>query len=387
MVPQLVAKRARHLAESVRHRGRELGVLPGVPVPTRNVGVRERPVFEAAGSPASVTWLGAVPPTPIARASTAGTPRREFDDLHAAGLPARDMLVLSLPGASLATDGGAVITANGELVYDTLWDDPHYERSEFSSGRRLPPATAIAGTCASVISLWHANYHHWLFDALPRLAVLELAGQGSLPVIVPEHLSSFQRDTLDLLGYTADRRRPFTRGHVRPETLVWPSPASQIGFPSRYVVEWLRREIRPWIATPASSGRRLFLSRSLAPTRHIRNEAAVIAALSAYGFETVNAERLTFRQQVELFSAAEAVVAPHGAGTSNIVFGEHIAVLEILQPQYLNLCYYALAGACEHDYSYMFAEPVGRPGKESDLFVSVEHLIESVERMLAGSGP
>jgi capsular polysaccharide biosynthesis protein len=165
--------------------------------------------------------------------------------------------------------------------------------------------------------------------------------------------------------------------------LVWPSPASQVGLPSSYAVEWLRsRFLRGREATSAPR-RRIYLSRRLAHSRRVAHEDAVVAALSRYGFETADAERLTFEQQVDLFASAEALVAPHGAGMSNIVFGDRLAVLEILQPRYLHLCYYALAGACGHSYWYLLAKPSGHRDKEADLVVPIGALIESVERMLA----
>jgi capsular polysaccharide biosynthesis protein len=385
MVAQVASRKAARLAQNVQRQARELRLLPGVRVPTERIGVSERPIFEDAGSAASVTWLGDTPPVRIEPARTVDVHRKEFADRHEAGLPGRQMMVLTLPRASLATDGGAAITASGKLVYDTLWDDSHFERSEFNHQRRLPIPVPIRGTCASVITLWHNNYYHWLFDALPRIAILELAGLGALPLIVPEHLASYQRETLELLGYGADRRLPFTREHVRPDVLVWPSPASQIGFPSRFAVDWLRRRILPTVEASARRDRRIYLSRSLAPTRRIQNEAAVTSVLEAHGFETVRAERLTFRQQVELFSSAEAVVAPHGAGLSNILFGTRLRVLELLQPSYLNLGYYALAGSCRHDYWYLLAAPSGRPCKEADLIVPIEPLVESVEQMLTAA--
>jgi capsular polysaccharide biosynthesis protein len=292
-------------------------------------------------------------------------------------------MVVVAPGASLATDGGAVITADGRLVYDTLWGDAHFERSEFSSQRRLPMPTAIEGMCASLISLWHSNYHHWLFEALPRLSVLELAGFSGLPLIVPEHPAAFHRDMLAALGYPPSRQRAFSHEHVRPDVLVWASPVSVIGLPSSYAVDWLRsRFLHGREATPAPR-RRIYLSRRLAYSRRVANEDEVVAALSRHGFETVDAEHLTFAQQVDLFASAEAVVSPHGAGLSNIVFGERLAVLEILQPRYLHLCYYALAGACGHTYWYLLAEPSDDRAKEADLVVPIGALVESVKQMLA----
>ncbi len=378
-----LTRRAGRLARGVGRQGRELGVLPGFPVPERHVRLPGWPGTAESGG-ATVTRLGEIAPQPLARARTVHPVRSpDFDARQAEGIPGRPLLVVTAPGASLATDGGAVITAEGELVYDTLWDDPHYERSEFSSRRRLAPPTVLDGTCASLISLWHSNYHHWLFEALPRLAVLERAGLSHLPLIVPERPAPFHRDTLAALGHPPARWRPFAHEHVRPDVLVWASPASTVGVPSRYAVDWLRKGFLRGRAPAPTPRRRIYLSRRLAYARRVANEQEVAETLARHGFETVDAERLTFGQQVELFAAAEAVVAPHGAGLSNIVFGNRLAVLEIFQPRYLHLCYYALAGACDHAYWYLLAEPSDDRQKDADLIVPIPELIASVEQMLA----
>ena len=50
------------------------------------------------------------------------------------------------------------------------------------------------------------------------------------------------------------------------------------------------------------------------------NEQELAAALRASGFEIVAPGQLTFGEQVEIFSSAEFVVAPHGAALANLLF-------------------------------------------------------------------
>jgi len=49
-------------------------------------------------------------------------------------------------------------------------------------------------------------------------------------------------------------------------------------------------------------------------TRRIINEHEVIEALATFGFVAYALEEMSFSEQVRLFSQAEMVVAPHGAG-------------------------------------------------------------------------
>ncbi|MGH3261213.1 MAG: hypothetical protein ACRDNS_04370, partial [Trebonia sp.] len=89
--------------------------------------------------------------------------------------PMHRLRVAVLPRAGLTGTSGAVVTEDGSLVMESLWDRPHWER-EFDPPRRLPPAERVTGRHASIISVWCHNFHHWMFEALPRLAVLEASG-------------------------------------------------------------------------------------------------------------------------------------------------------------------------------------------------------------------
>ncbi|MBD1921548.1 glycosyltransferase family 61 protein [Microcoleus sp. FACHB-831] len=46
----------------------------------------------------------------------------------------------------------------------------------------------------------------------------------------------------------------------------------------------------------------------------------MINFLKKFGFEQVTLESLSVSDQAALFSSAQVVIAPHGAGLSNVVF-------------------------------------------------------------------
>ena len=66
------------------------------------------------------------------------------------------------------------------------------------------------------------------------------------------------------------------------------------------------------------------------------------------GFHRVFLEEMTYAEQMEAFFNAEAVVAPHGAGLANILFGRRsLRVLEINSDLdsagYIRACFYQIA--------------------------------------------
>jgi capsular polysaccharide biosynthesis protein len=79
----------------------------------------------------------------------------------------------------------------------------------------------------------------------------------------------------------------------------------------------------------------------------------------------------------------EAIVAPHGAGLTNMIFCPHGAtIVEIADVAYPNPNFYALASALGHDYRIVGARGVG-PGHalDRDLSVDPEEVISALGRV------
>jgi capsular polysaccharide biosynthesis protein len=70
----------------------------------------------------------------------------------------------------------------------------------------------------------------------------------------------------------------------------------------------------------------------------------VETVLHRHRFETVDLDRLSVRDQIELVQSAAVVVAIHGAGLSNLVFryGEPTVVVEIFPPHDADASFYLI---------------------------------------------
>ena len=180
------------------------------------------------------------------------------------------------------------------------------------------------------------NYCHWLMDYLPRIDLL----RGDWPILVNGDLQPFQEEALKLHGIERDRLGPLGYPQAYAlKNLCIPSDNSSwclLPIPFRMeVVTWLRTRFKSLMST--TTGRRLFISRHNAKTVHgrrLQNGDEVIDLLRRHDFEVVACETLSFREQVRLFSEADVVVAPHGAGLTNLVFSPaHCRVVELIGPQ------------------------------------------------------
>jgi capsular polysaccharide biosynthesis protein len=68
-------------------------------------------------------------------------------------------------------------------------------------------------------------------------------------------------------------------------------------------------------------GRKIYVTRKNAPSRRIRNFAALEqAVLNKYAFTQVDLDRASLTEQIDAFSKADCVLAEHGAGLANAMF-------------------------------------------------------------------
>ena len=95
--------------------------------------------------------------------------------------------------------------------------------------------------------------------------------------------------------------------------------------------------------------------------------------LAKVGFKVVYCEELDLRSQIDLFSKARTILAPHGAGITNGLFAEaDTRVVEIMPSFRFNRCYEWQSSICNHQYSRIFY----------DEDSSADSLIENIRRQL-----
>lgn len=291
--------------------------------------------------------------------------------------PARYPLrVAIVPNGRLATRSGAVVMPDGRFVRETVWDDAAWER-EFAAPPILPAPTLIAGRHVSLVSLWSHNYYHWMFEALPRLAVLEASGVRYDGLIVPSNISAFHLETLEMMGIDRSRIVPFSGEHVKVEELVWVAPLAPVGFPTEFLVQWLRTALHAPSERPT---RRLYVQRR---TRRVINERRLLKALTSRGFEVVNPDALLVSEQVELWASTEIAIGPHGAAFANGVFSPSLRVLEFYQPAQVNWSITAALAAAGHEHWSLICNriPALAPKHHHNMLVPLDEVLTSIEMM------
>jgi hypothetical protein len=225
-----------------------------------------------------------------------------------------------------------------------------------------------------VIERVYHNHSHWLTAHLPKILLLRELGQLD-GVLLPAELSSGAAASLRLAGIDPAGLRRYDEAAVQRVGRMTVISSDRF---RPELVQSVRAALAPPGAVKAT--RRVYISRSRASRRALLNEQAVWAELRRHGFERVLMEDLDFARQVELMAETAILVAPHGAGLTNMMFcAPGTAVVEIANLDFPNPNFYALACALDLDY---WLVPGRAHGGGHPLFRDISGDVEELRRIL-----
>lgn len=307
--------------------------------------------------------------------------------------------VAVIPGGRLWGINGAVLSQDNKLLSDVsvesygktlIKDEKHPALHDWKPFPLVKTSETVAVLTFGVSQ----NYYHWLFDVLPRLHLIQLSIQtsGLKPskyVLNRNVPMAFQDETLNMVGIPAESRlETHPEFHLQADNLIVPSQimTSALTDYPKWVCDYLRSVMLPHADEEVMNGpERIYVSRARAGTRRILNEQEVMESLSAKGFVSVELESMTVRQQIRLFRSAKWVVAPHGAGLTNLVFCEPgTKVLELFAPYYMPRQYWLISNHCGLDYWYLAGTGDGREGEWNlveNMIINVEELSRTLSLM------
>ncbi len=232
----------------------------------------------------------------------------------------------------------------------------------------------------------YANYFHWITQALPAIdfTMRRIGNDRNVTLALPI-LNSWQEESLRLLGYHAVKRvvidsqyKQYFFHRIEYSDILNDKSVFSLSETTHQTYSRLRTAVE---LEPAGN-RKIYVARSDAQSRRMRNEAEVIAEARKRGFEIIVPGDLTLTEQIRLFRGASMVMGTHGAGLTNVVFCEPGTIVYELRPaHYPNACFCNLAYICRLRYwvDDFESEGEGLPNLrewESDTQFIVERLDE-----------
>lgn len=255
---------------------------------------------------------------------------------------------------------GAVITKDNVLVEEVSREyNLQGEKHSIFLQRRIIKPEYIDATVAVISASGAEIYYHWMLDIVPRVDLLIKSKKfDSIDFFILDYSGlPFQRELLKILNIEEEkiiRSNNNWKFHLIAERLVVPSLVSPNDCPSVEACLFLRKIFNTQ-KSKQKPYRKIYIKRKTGRT--IINETQVIEILKKYNFEIVSPENMTVAEQAFLYSEAAFVIAPHGAGLTNLVFCEPgTKVIDMFSPEWVNPCYWILSCQLGLKYSYLIGE-------------------------------
>lgn len=264
-------------------------------------------------------------------------------------------------------------------------DEPglNFEKMPVYRKRLAKQVSKIKGTLAYLSNVEPTNYYHWMCRTLPLLrtyqqcfdiAEIDFFYIGEFP------LASFHQESLVRAGIQPDQ--VIQTACTADRILAALANRTHKSFGAAPVIKENYLFSRGLFQTDidrclTTQTKRIYVSRGNAKRRKVLNESQVILLLKQYGFETVAMDDKTLQDQIHLFANAEAIVAPHGAALTNLLFiRPGTKVIELIPDGYVNNCFYALANYGNAEYYYLQGESTAQQVEQHrlDLKINISQL-------------
>lgn len=224
------------------------------------------------------------------------------------------------------------------------------------------------------------NHYHTLVDKLPTLFGYKLLGLNC-PLVAAYQPNDTMHQMMDLMGIERELVEVDLWSDFTAERGIVPTPA----------------RLRPLFVDFCASlprgqsplGSRVYISRGDASGRGMQNEAEVEALLQQYDFDIVRMEEHDFEAQRAICANAEIIMAPHGAGMTNMIFAPRgCSIVELIPERYMVRFFWQLAVDCGHRYAVLVGQmnetrssdgPIGQSINWSTDIKALQRLLDDLD--------
>jgi capsular polysaccharide biosynthesis protein len=263
----------------------------------------------------------------------------------------------------------------------------------FSQPLRLKEYREVDGIVAmcAIRQNWGSAYYHWIIEVLPYFLILK-ARHKIWNEIDYFYLNSldcdFQKESLRAFGLDSSKVIESKKDpKIKAKKMYVPFEVyGDMKMPSPEILSKLKNVFLNAEQTQVNSKhpknwQRIYISRSQAKHRKLVNEDILITFLKSQNFTIVNLENMSVSEQANIINSSQVIVAPHGAGLTNIVFANPgTTVIEIFSPNYINCCYWLVAQAMQLKYWYFVGNVVNKPHQAQVRNECLEDISIDIER-------
>jgi hypothetical protein len=291
-----------------------------------------------------------------------------------------DQYLSRLNGVKIEGTVGMLFLPNGLLLRENHFFWKNIDISPSCYFIHIKKSRFLAGPVFSLIGFAPTSYYHWMTDSLYRLEVTKNDLPPDTRFLVPSSALATQIEALEAFQINHEQLIFVAKGEVvETNDLWWSPPIMSSGINLPQVSRRLSARFRDFFTTPASDcPNKIYITRSGASRRRILNEPELVAALECRDFKAIKCESLSLSEQACIFRHAEIIIAPHGAGLTNLLFAPiHTSVLELFPSKIPGgaICYWSLCQALGISYTYLTGEDAPSEYSEPDFFINIEIIL------------
>lgn len=250
-----------------------------------------------------------------------------------------------IPDASIISKG-IVLDSEKEIILESTLFQKEYLNILCSNHlvflKKLLPKRKETNVI-SLLNKLDNNYFHWTTESLTRILLVYekpffkdykiLVKHEALPFIIPSLSFLFNIPEKNIISKTLGENLEVEKAlvvsfpHIRN---------SETQLTNVYIPEVLRKlnalahkRLEAMDSHLDNTPKNIIISRKNALERRILNEDEVVRAFADFGFVSIALENLSYIEQVNLFAGAERIIATHGAGIANIIYGKSPILIEI----------------------------------------------------------
>ncbi|WP_171814979.1 glycosyltransferase family 61 protein [Halovivax ruber] len=230
------------------------------------------------------------------------------------------------------------------------------------------------------------GYYHWMTEYLPKVGALQRYDResGVKPtVLIRSDAGSYVRESLEFVGVDPAQLEEWSGSDTRvgsllltqhrPHKFDYINPQQSTFALSRDDLLWVRNQVRQRFGYTENSGNRIYVSRQKANCRRVKNYGELTRLLEQFDIEPYVLEDLSFEEQMRLFSNAEVIIGPHGAGLTNMIAANDPLIVELLPDKIMKPHFHHIAKSMNFQYE-PFVTTASTEGLKVDTTALEKHL-------------
>ena len=222
--------------------------------------------------------------------------------------------------------------------------------------------------CAFIKSMWGENYYHFLTEEIVNIIKINKF-DSNIPIII-NYNNKYIQDILNLFKFNNPIIKLEKDDCLKIEQ-CYLSNMSISGKPSKKELSLIRDTLlEKNLINFQRTDIGIIIKRNESERSLINFGEVYNHLISKYkNIEWIIFENLNITETIKLFSNCKIIIAPHGAGLTNMLFAPNgSTIIELMPYSDPNECYFHLSNMLDHEYNCIVVEDSGKNnGKQMNL--------------------